>query len=318
EETKKCEVNEVTGNCVHVGVGPITRHFRLQKFSAAPKTGTYSFTASISWDEVSPESHTGSYLAQGVEGIAVDPKLKRVYLLTIDDREKTLAIDNARKAGGGLETEGVLAAATLHAFSTEAKGTELVPAAGTKETAGQGKGVLTGPTELNAQSVEAGKALLQPTGITVDPATDEVIILGHIDEKGEATDNIANASDHYALQRITQTGTLGARYVDKTNFLEPGTFNDPRDPPIVVPGATEHVDVNREGLVEVPLTFASAEAPHRLSSVLGAGGTAVGPKSSNSRGASPGGVLAAAADGTVYATAEIRTEDPVVGTDLRP
>lgn len=317
-ETKTCEVNETTGKCVVVGVGPITRHFRLQKFSAS-KTGTYSFVASISFDEVSPESHSNSYLAQGVEGIAVDPKLERVYLLTVDDREKTLPIDSLRKAGAGLETEGLLVAATLHAFSTKASGTELVPASGTKETAEQGKGVLTGPAELNAQSAEAGKALLQPTGITVDPATDEVIVLGHIDEKGEATDDITKTGDHYALQRITQTGTLGARYLDKTNFLKEGAaFHDPPDSPVVVPGATEHVDVAHEGLTEVPYNFASAEAPHLLAPRLGETGTATGPKSSASRGASAGGVLSSAPDGTVYASGEIRSEDPVVGTDFRP
>jgi PKD repeat protein len=317
EETKECEVNEVTGKCTEVGIGPITRHFRLQKFTAA-KSGAYSFAAAVSFDEVSPEPHADSYLAQGVEGIAVDPKLKRVYLLTVDDRETNLSIDNSSKGGGGIETQGLLVAATLHAFSTEAKGAELVGAPGTKETAGQGKGVLAGPAELQAQSVEAGKALLQPTGITIDPATDEVIILGHVDEKGEAVDNIASATDHYVLQRITQAGAIGARYLDKTNFLKEGAFHDPPDSPIVIPGATEHVYVNHEGLTEVPYSFASAEAPHRVSTRLGEAGTATGPKSSNSRGAAPGGVLSVATDGTVYATGEIRTDEPGVGADFRP
>jgi PKD repeat protein len=316
-ETKACEVNEITGKCVKVGVGPITRHFRLQKFTESK--GKYSFVASVSFDETTPEAHSGSYLAQGVEGLAVDPKLKRVYLLTVGDRETGLTIDNKRKAGAGLETEGLLVATTLHAFSTEASGSELVPASGTKETAEQGKGVLVGPSELHAQSVQAGQALLQPTGITVDPTTDEVIVLAHVDEKGEATDSIQNAADHYALQRIGQSGTLGARYIDKTNALKEGSFTDPPDSPIVIPGATEHVYLNHEGLTEIPYDFSSSEAPHRVSSRLGeSNATATGPRSSYSRGASAGGSLSVSPDGTVYASGEIKSEETGVGTDFRP
>jgi PKD repeat protein len=316
-ETKACEINEVTGKCVMEGVGPITRHFRLQKFTTESK-GKYTFAASVSFDETSPEPHSGSFLAQGVEGLAVDPKLKRVYLLTVVDREKGLAIDNQLKSSGSLSTEGLLVASTLHAFSTEASGSELLPASGTKETAEQGKGVLVGPAEFHAQSASAGQALLQPTGITVDPATDEVIVLGHIDEKGEAIDAIGNAGDHYALQRISQTGTLGARYLDKTNFLKGGLVSDPPDSPVVIAGAPERVDLDHEGIAEVPYDFTSAEAPHQLSSRLDEAGTAIGPRSSYSRGASIGGALSAATDGTLYAGGEVRSEEPSVGTDFRP
>lgn len=316
-ETKTCEINEITGKCVMEGVGPITRHFRLQKFTESK--GKYSFAASISFDERTPEAHSNLFLAQGVEGLAVDPKLKRVYLLTVGDREKALAIDNKRKAGEGLATEGLLVASTLHAFSTEANGTELVPASGTKETAEQGKGVLAGPAELHAQSTVAGQALLQPTGIAVDPATDEVIVLGHIDEKGEATDAIGSAGDHYVLQRISQTGALGARYVDTTNFLKTGALPDPPDSPGVVPGTPEHVVLSHEGLAEVPYNFSSAEAPHQLAGRLGeTEATATGPKSSYNRGASPGGTLSVSPEGTIWARGEIRSEEPVVGVDFRP
>lgn len=315
-ETKACEINEATGKCVMEGVGPITRHFRLQKFTESK--GKYAFAASASFDEVSPEPHSGSFLAQGVEGLAIDPKLKRVYLLTVVDREKSLAIDKQIKSGGSLSTEGALVASTLHAFSTEANGTELVAASGTKKTAEQGDGVLVGPTEFHAQSTVAGQALLQPTGITVDPATDEVIVLGHIDEKGEATDDIGNSGDHYALQRISQTGTLGTRYLDKTNFLKGGLVTTPPDSPVVIPGASEHVDVDHEGIAEIPYDFASTEAPHQLSSRLGEAGAAIGPRSSYSRGASIGGALSAAPDGTLYASGEVRSEEPGVGIDFRP
>ncbi len=316
-ETKACEINEITGNCTMEGVGPITRHFRLQKFAEEGK-GKYALVASGSFDEVSPEPRTGLFLAQGVEGLAIDQSLKRVYLLTVVDREKGLAVDNQFKGSGSLSTEGLLVASTLHAFSTEASGSELVPASGTKETVEQGKGVLVGPAEFHTQSATAGQALLQPTGITVDPTTHEVIVLGHIDEKGEATDAIANASDHYALQRISQTGTLGARYLDKTNFLKGGLVSNPPDSPVVVPGATERVDVDHEGIAEVPYNFASTEAPHQLISRLGESGAAIGPRSSFSRGASIGGALSASNDGKLYASGEVRSEEPGVGVDFRP
>lgn len=315
-ETKTCEINEVTGKCVMEGVGPVTRHFRLQKFTESK--GKYAFAASVSFDETSPEPHSNLFLTQGVEGLAIDTKLKRVYLLTVSDREKGLAIDNQFKAGGSLSTEGLLVASTLHAFSTEANGTELVAASGTKETAEQGKGVLVAPAEFHAQSTVAGQALLQPTGIAVDPATDDVIVLGHVDEKGEATDAIANSGDHYALQRISQAGVLGARYADKTNFLKGGLVSNPPDSPVVVPGASERVDLDHEGIAEVPYNFESAEAPHQLTSRLGEAGTAIGPRSSYYRGASIGGVLAAAPDGTLYSSGEIRSEEAGVGVDFRP
>jgi len=316
-ETKTCEINETTGKCKMEGVGPITRHFRLQKFTTESK-GKYTFAASVSFNETSPEPHSGSFLAQGVEGLAVDPKLKRVYLLTVVDREKGLAIDNQLKSSGSLSTEGLLVASTLHAFSTEASGSELLPASGTKETAEQGKGVLVGPAEFHAQSATAGQALLQPTGITVDPATDEVIVLGHVDEKGEAIDAIGNSGDHYALQRVSQSGTLGARYVDQTDFLKGGLVSAPPDSPAVVPGASERVDLDHEGIAEVPYDFSSVQAPHQLTSRLDESGTAIGPRSSFSRGASIGGSLSAASDGTIYAGGEIRSEEASVGTDFRP
>lgn len=322
-ETKKCEENEVTEKCVLVGVGPLTRHFRIQKFSAEKG---YAFAATVQFDEIAPEPqfYSGATFAGGVEGIAVDAKLKRLYVLTADNRQKGLSIDakSAHEAGG----QGLLAASTLYAFSTagvkEGKEGKLISATA-DET-----GVLTGPGAggLEAQSTTAGKALLEPAGITVDPQTDEVIILGHVDEAGTATDSIANAGDHYALQRIKSDGTLGARYVDKTNFFKtvPST---PPDSPIVVPGSSERVYVNYQGLAEVPYDFGSGAAHAVLAQLMPPfpEGTARGPLPSQSvpvsvaTGAVPGGVLSAAPspEASVYGSAEIRTEEPGVGGDRR-
>jgi PKD repeat protein len=332
EEVKPCEENEITGKCVVVGVGPITRHFRIQKFTASEK-GAYAFAGSIHFNETAPEPQALSRatFGGGVEGIAVDPELKRLYVLTADNRQKGIGVDSRSPSGAG-----VLAASTLYAFSTtgekEGKEGKLVPAAGTT-----GEGVLT--SALEAQSKTAGKALLDPTGITVDPKTHDVVVLGHVDEAGGETDDVAAGADHYALQRIKSDGTLGARYVDKTNFFKQEYFpfappQRPPDSPTVVGlgGGVEHLYVNFKGLVEVPENFASSEAPHTVAAALTPPyfdhsepgvGTAAGPLSSLSSevatitGAAPGGALAAAPEGTIYGAAEIRTEEPGVGGDRR-
>ena len=312
-ETKECNKNEVTEKCVMVGVGPLTRHFRIQKFSAEKG---YAFAAAAKFDETAPEPqfYSGATFAAGVEGIAVDPELKRLYVLTADNREKGLSVDarSVKETRG----QGLLAASTLYAFSTvgvkEGKEGTLVPAVG-------GNPVLTTPTMLATQSTTPGQALLEPSGITVDPKTHEVIVLGHVDEAGANIDDIAGAGDHYALQRIKSDGTLGARYVDKTNFFKT-PITPPPDSPVVVPvGSSERVYVNYQGLAEVPYDF-GAGAAHAVSVELMPPfpeGTAQGPLSSLSNpvklwtGAVAGGVLSAAPspDGSVYGWAEIRTEE---------
>lgn len=175
-----------------------TRTFVLKEFSSAGKL----LAESKAFKYKSPPSPDNAEETDTIEGLAVDPAGERVYFL-VDDARNELVPD-----------EETSVAATLYAYSTKAKAGKLEAASGTKE------GVLAGEEVLEAQSNTAGKALLEPAGITVDPATHEVIVLGHIDEKGEKVDSVANPGDHYVLQRIKSTGTLGERYVDTTNFLK--------------------------------------------------------------------------------------------------
>jgi PKD repeat protein len=336
EPEPACKENELHWNeelekCEEVAQGPLTRHFRIQKFNANEKTGVYSFSASVLFNEAAPEpqAFSGATFAGGVEGIALDSELKRLYVLTADNRENGIKVDSKSPDGSG-----VLAASTLYAFSTvgEKEGTEgkLKPAEGTNA-----EGVLTSASVLEAQSKTAGKALLGPTGITVDPKTHDVIVLGHVDEAGGETDDIAGAGDRYALERIGSDGKLGARYVDKTNFFkqEYFPFAQPQRPPdsptvVSVGGGVEHLYVNFKGLVDVPENFASSEAPHTVAPALTPPyfdvsepgvGTAAGPLSSMSHevaswtGAAPGAALSAAPEGTVYGAAEIRTEEEGAG-----
>jgi PKD repeat protein len=269
EEEEPCEI----------GVGPFTRHFRIQKFAAS--AGTYSAVASTplaeqdTWParEKKPtaveletasafEEEIGRSRGLAVEGIAVDPALGRLYVLTAELRMPTLPVDNAAVEQPLLERKAVEAAATLYAYSTHQQGSSLVPAVG-------GSPVLTSAAALGAQSPGAGQALLEPSGITVDPETHEVIILGHVDEAGAAQDQFESASDHIALQRVHLDGSLGARYVDRKNFFakEASPELRPHSPIVVGPEKNEHVYVGYKrgvlpaSVVEIPDNFASSEEP---------------------------------------------------------
>jgi hypothetical protein len=222
----------------------VTRHVRLQKFKEA--SGKYSIASSAMFEETSPLVPTGLGSAT-VEGIAVDSKRKRVYMLVTDFRKKTATIDPSRAA-----------ASTLYAFSTEESGKELVPAGKTA-----GNPILTGPGagEFETQSNTAGKALLEPRGITVDPYSGDVIVLA----KEDAEVSPGKFQQHFVLQRVSEKGTLGARYVDSKDFLKNGFNEQPPDSPLVVgPEGSPRVLVKFEGLAQVPYNFGSAEAPKQL------------------------------------------------------
>ncbi len=253
EDQKREEVNEA---------GQIVSFLRLKKF--APSKGQYSEVASAELEWLSPHLH-GSETDEklgvekpGVAGLAVDAKTGRIYFLTSDLREegKIDAVEENNNA--------TIAASTLYAFSTKETGKKLEPASGTKD------GVVT--SALEPESDSKGVSLLDPQGMTVDPANDEVIILAHIDESGAAVDNLASNVDHYVLQRVKPNGELGLRYVDKTNKLkETGAEGTARHPssPVVVPGpggkeSEERVLVDFDGVTEIPESFSSSEPPKVL------------------------------------------------------
>jgi PKD repeat protein len=263
------------------------RFLRLQKFGASGEQ--YVLKASKEFSEEAREEN--GHVEPTVQGLAVDPTLKRVYLLAVDIREKALSRDATTRGG-----QGLLVATTLYAFSTAESGSELVEATGTKPG-----GILDGPTELDAQSTVAGQALLEPHGITVDPATGEVIILAHEDSsaEGEKEDKITSAADHYVLQRITSTGALGTRYVDSTNFLKgeqsPERFPVPNSPTVVAAGGKEHVFFGfDQGLVEVPFDFTSSTPPKLIPSPEGGVAGGIEPFEN-------GGAISSA-EGTVFGT----------------
>ena len=228
---------------------PKKRFVRLAKYTANT-AGEYSLSASSEFSIAAAEVVSTE---PEIEGLAVDPAESKLYMLAVDPREAKLK--HASRTTGG---QGVLAASTLYAFSTGS----LAPATGTK--AG---GVVIGEAELAANSEAAGAALLQPSGIAVDPGTHEVIVAGHEDDSTEQTDNPRSASDHYVLQRITASGTLGARYVDKGNVLKEEAsvgerFPTPDSPTVVTVAGKERVYLGfNNGLAEIPYDFSSTSAP---------------------------------------------------------
>jgi PKD repeat protein len=303
-ETPDHPENPATGEFVRE-----LRHLRLQKFTAVPVGSThYVVAASVSFNQLSPSGGREEVGERSVEGIAVDPKLERVYVLAVDLRggETKLHVDVEQPA-----------ASTLYAYSTN-----LAPAKGTKEievVVGKAKelekAVLTGPTELGTQSATIGKALLRPAGITVDPGNGDVIVLGHVDTVGEEADEFESEGDHYVLQRIhAANGELGKRYVDTSNFLkfdneeEREEFLEADSPVVTSSAGTEHLYVNdaARGLVEVPLSF---EGSPRLFSPVHQGGVLEGALVSEhgaqvSVGSSAG--AGAAPEGPIYTGESIK------------
>jgi PKD repeat protein len=316
--------------------GPITRTFRVQKFVASG--GKYEAVASVRFNETAAESRSGEGERLGVQGIAVDPARKRFYVLAVDAR-KPGGIDevSAEQFLGVTSSSDLPVASTLFAFSTEQKGKELVPAGKA------GTSILTGPgeSELAAQSQTPGKALLEPAGITVDPATGDVIILAHEDPGKEVKkfeDQLYDTAevkspDHFVLQRIAPGGELLAgapgRWVDTADdFKKVEQLHErtsPNSPVVVGAESEEHVDVQYEnGIAAVPANFASKGTPASVYTLEGhVGGTTEGAINDiaafhpQGRQSPLGGVLAAAPFGaegnTIYAPTVVENEQPAVG-----
>ena len=266
----------------------LVREIRVQKFKASGG-GAYAFSASATVTESSPPFGKGHEVPT-VEGVAVDPKAKKLYVLVADIREKTLTQD--KEVSGGAE---LFAASTVYAFSTQESGEALAGAGGE----GAGKEILTGPVALHAQSNTPGAAILQPRGITVEPATGEVIVFGHVDPNSGPADSLSK--DHYATQRIHGDGTLGSTNVDSTDVLkkELEAAFTPSSPVVVEAEGKAHVEVLYGGLVEIP----TSGAPKRIS---------LAPESGVAQGitgAASGGRLTASPDGTVWgATGSIKND----------
>jgi hypothetical protein len=279
--------------------GESIRHFRLQKFKANTQ-GAYELAASATFTETSPPLEEEG----AVEGIAFDESENRVYVLAVDVREAG-RIDSIGEIPGNTREALVPVASTLYAFSTKESGKALVGAG----TGGPNQEVLLTPEQLGAQSETRGQALLEPHGITVDPKTNEVIILAHEDHSDPSgtVDNIGNTEDHFVLQRVLPNGTLGARYRDSTNVLKHTLESDDApNSPIVVKSAegAEQVYVNLPGvgIEQIPYEFTSSAPPTTVAAEPAGG--AVGMENLTS----DGGGLTASPEGGIDGVASVENE----------
>ncbi|MGA2321420.1 MAG: PKD domain-containing protein, partial [Solirubrobacteraceae bacterium] len=163
-------------------------------------------------------------------------------------------------------------------------------------------GVIAGFATLKAESAAQGGALLEPAGITVDPTSHEVIILGEVDEGTSE-----QPAKHFALQRITEAGVAGKRYVSpKTVSEEGGVAEEGSDSPAVSQtgrvffertNELMQVPVNETGAPSVAFGFGAAQ---KLFRSFGSTSTAA---------ANEGAVLSyapgAGDEGTFYVSAEL-------------
>jgi len=214
--------------------------FRIQKFEDIG--GKYQVVASARFKPVDDELGKGEENLDTVDGVAIDTKLKRLYVLANEPRsEKKTTID--------VEDE---AAAELFAFSTEQVGTSLEPA-----VPGDKEGLLASTKVLKPLSNKQGESLLEPNGIAVDPANDDVILLGK--EENTKFESLT------ALEQVTDTGTLGSRWVDKDNYFE-GEANSPAvsaSGDIYVDDGFGH-ELGVSEIAEIPSSFNDSVGPKAL------------------------------------------------------
>lgn len=204
---------------------PAKNEFRLQKFSSNSK-GELKFVAGVTF-EPNSKGETDT-----VEGVAIDPTLHRAYVLSLEERGEHKKVDPEEEV-----------ASKLFAFSTEQKGTELVPATGTVAS-GTEKGLLAGEALFKPQGLVAGEFLLEPQGITVDPSSHDIIVDG-LNDTGKKAEN-GTQIWHSELWWVTSDGaSVAKKYEDTTESLEEAATS-----PVVSNGK---VYVNgEEGIYEIP------------------------------------------------------------------
>jgi hypothetical protein len=182
-----------------------------------------------------------SKFALGIEGIAVDPADRRVYVLGLFERSAGEKLIDAEEAAAG----------TLYALNSATLASEVL-GTGKKEE----EGVLASPEVLRADGKAAGEALLNPRGIAVDPTTRDVVMLGEVD-----TGTLATPQRHLALERVSSAGALlPGRYVDPNVEQEPEA-----DSPVVTAAgdvlAERTSAENLEQIIEFPRGAGSTAQP---------------------------------------------------------
>jgi hypothetical protein len=229
EEVHSFGVDPSEGNSIFVGdekSEASEEEFRLQKYTSA---GAFQGEALLK--PGGSKLPTGVSFVEDLDGVAVDPTSEVVYLL----------VTYARSTSGPDPSKEV--AGAIYAFSTKPNGShELVPA----KDANQTTGLLASIETLKANSEIQGQALLEPSGITVDPKTHEVMVLGEVD-KG------TSEGIHVALDRVSEAGALISTYVDPERYEG---IKEP-DSPVVSQNGTVFFEDDDE-IEQIPAGFTSA------------------------------------------------------------
>ena len=225
-----------------------SEELRVQSFSSS---GTLEGEALVKPPATLP---TGDEQAVfGYEGIAFDSKLKRIYVLAVYKRFSEDAID------GAVETAGA-----LYAFKSTPNGSKVLePAEGTSKTKGE-EGLVGTLETLRSNSETPEQALLKPSGITVDPETDEVLILGLVDPE--------KTQYHPAFERVSSSGVLGETYV-ASNVV--ASASEPDSP--VVSSKGKLFFEGADELFELPANAKSTVAPTVVFRFLEPESLSVGP-----------------------------------------
>jgi hypothetical protein len=226
ERTVAFGVDPEEGNAVYVGEeappkGASTEpsgEFQIQKYDPA----THKLLAASATFTPNPKAQG----AQAIEGVAVDHGQGRIYVLALALRLKEPDEEEA-------------AAGTLYAFKTSTL-ESAVSGPGEEEKAG----VLANAKVLKAQGKIPGEALLNPTGVAVDPTTHEIVMLGEVHPEG--------LQRYLAVQRVSSAGVLGGRYVDPL----PAPEFEEANSPVVSPGGTlfaqRNTEANEEQMIRIP------------------------------------------------------------------
>jgi Immunoglobulin I-set domain len=288
DEPKEPEEKEATGER-----DTVTRHLRIQKFNPATK-GVEAKVEFAVTSPVNEEESVEEIEYEQFSNIAVDAETGVLYVLSEEPRKWNTNKD-----------EEAPVATTLFAFNTK----ELGFAPHTTE------GVLASSEALKAESTVPGAALIEPRGIAVDPKTHEVIILAHEDSKGEKVDDIGKAGDHFVLQRVSDEGKLGERYVDKKNFFKASRIPDEYPTsPVVTSAGHVLMRFGTEGIAEVPSDFEAATKAETEPTALYTEPQNVVSVAESEVESEAGGALSLSPEGSLYEPASIVNEAEVLKT----
>jgi len=221
-----------TDDSAYVADGEFNAEGELARFSIKRFNAAGHVVASVSF-EAPPR-------AEGVEGVAVDPALHRIYVLASYERVGR-GIDQLEDAAG-----------EIYAFSTEHEG-ELVSLV--KNAKGE-PAPFVSKEVLKSQNEKTREALLKPAGIAVDPTDNNLLIV--------AREDIGKEEVRPVLQQVHPDGSLGNRFEDDTDCLageevpaEPActqiTGEEPSSP-IVSPSGKVYIEEGGGQIWQIPTT----------------------------------------------------------------